>query len=153
MAKEQQASATEQILANIELEFKQIKTDLDNIKTAISESGVPVTNTTRGLANDVKKISTKVEENIKSAEEVTGLVGGAVNISNGFMYPASATALDKSSITAIPGLSKYIVPADKDYLILWPTKDFMKLVAEDKRNIKIEFANVTSVNYVIQTIA
>ena len=140
MAKEQQASATEQILANIELEFKQIKTDLDNIKTAISESGVPVTNTTRGLANDVKKISTKVEENIKSAEEVTGLVGGAVNISNGFMYPASATALDKSSITAIPGLSKYIVPADKDYLILWPTKDFMKLVAEDKRNIKIEFA-------------
>ena len=39
MAKEQQASATEQILANIELEFKQIKTDLDNIKTAISESG------------------------------------------------------------------------------------------------------------------
>lgn len=140
MAKEQQASATEQILANIELEFKQIKTDLDNIKTAISESGVPVTNTTRGLANDVKKISTKVEENIKSAEEVTGLVGGAVNISNGFMYPASATALDKSSITAIPGLNKYIVPADKDYLILWPTKDFMKQVAEDKRNIKIEFA-------------
>lgn len=133
-------NTTELILKNIENEFKEIKKDLDNVKAAISDTGVAVANTTKDLANDVRKISSKVESNIKSAEEVTGLVGGTVNISNGFMYPANATALDKSSITAIPGLSKYIVPADKDYLVLWPTKDFMETVPADKRDIKIEFS-------------
>ena len=139
MAKEQQASATEQILANIELEFKQIKTDLDNIKTAISESGVPVTNTTAGLANDVKKISNKVEEKIKAADVVTGLAGGSVNISNGFMYSASSEIINHNSIGAIPGLTEYTVPDDKNYLIQWPTKSFMEQTPSDKRNITINF--------------
>ena len=139
MAKEQQASATEQILANIELEFKQIKTDLDNIKTAISETGVAAANTTAGLANDVKKISNKVEEKIKAADVVTGLAGGSVNISNGFMYSASSEMINHNSIGAIPGLTEYTVPDDKNYLIQWPTKSFMEQTPSDKRNITINF--------------
>ena len=139
MAKEQQASATEQILANIELEFKEIKNDLDNVKAAISETGIAVANTTAGLANDVKKISNKVEEKIKAADVVTGLAGGSVNISNGFMYSASSEMINHNSIGAIPGLTEYTVPDDKNYLIQWPTKSFMEQTPSDKRNITINF--------------
>lgn len=136
---EQKATTTEQILANIKSEFKQIKTDLDNVKTAISETGITAANTIAGLANDVKKISNKVEENIKAAEVVTGLAGGSVNISNGFMYSASSETFDHNSIGAIPGLSTYTVPEDKNYLIQWPTKSFMEQTPSDKRNITINF--------------
>ena len=139
MAKEQQASATEQILANIELEFKQIKTDLENVKAAISETGVAAANTTAGLANDVKKISNKVEEKIKAADVVTGLAGGSVNISNGFMYSASSDMISHNSIGAIPGLTEYTVPDDKNFLIQWPTKSYMEQTPSDKRNITINF--------------
>ena len=136
---EPKATTTEQILANIKSEFKQIKTDLDNVKTAISETGITAANTIAGLANDVKKISNKVEENIKAAEVVTGLAGGSVNISNGFMYSASSETFDHNSIGAIPGLSTYTVPEDKNYLIQWPTKSFMEQTPSDKRNITINF--------------
>ena len=136
---EPKATTTEQILANIKSEFKQIKTDLDNVKTAISETGITAANTIAGLANDVKKISNKVEENIKAAEVVTGLAGGSVNISNGFMYSASSETFDHNSIGAIPGLSTYTVPDDKNYLIQWPTKSFMEQTPSDKRNITINF--------------
>lgn len=136
---EPKATTTEQILANIKSEFKQIKTDLDNVKTAISETGITAANTIAGLANDVKKISNKVEEKIKSAEVVTGLAGGSVNISNGFMYSASSETFDHNSIGAIPGLSTYTVPDDKNYLIQWPTKSFMEQTPSDKRNITINF--------------
>ena len=136
---EPKTTTTEQILANIKSEFKQIKTDLDNVKTAISETGITAANTIAGLANDVKKISNKVEENIKAAEVVTGLAGGSVNISNGFMYSASSETFDHNSIGAIPGLSTYTVPDDKNYLIQWPTKSFMEQTPSDKRNITINF--------------
>ena len=139
MAKEQQASATEQILANIESEFKEIKKDLENVKAAISETGVAAANTTAGLANDVKKISNKVEEKIKAADVVTGLAGGSVNISNGFMYSASSEMINHNSIGAIPGLTEYTVPDDKNYLIQWPTKSYMEQTPSDKRNITINF--------------
>lgn len=139
MAKEQQASATEQILANIELEFKQIKNDLDNVKAAISETGIAVANTTAGLANDVKKISNKVEEKIKAADVVIGLAGGSVNISNGFMYSASSEMINHNSIGAIPGLTEYTVPDDKNFLIQWPTKSYIEQTPSDKRNITINF--------------
>ena len=136
---EQKATTTEQILANIKSEFKQIKTDLDNVKTAISETGITAANTIAGLANDVKKISNKVEENIKAAEVVTGLAGGSVNISNGFMYSASSETFDHNSIGAIPGLSTYTVPEDKNYLIQWPTKSLMQQTPSDIRNISINY--------------
>lgn len=136
---EPKTTTTEQILANIKSEFKQIKTDLDNVKTAISETGITAANTIAGLANDVKKISNKVEENIKTAQVVTGLAGGSVNISNGFMYSASSETFDHNSIGAIPGLSTYTVPDDKNYLIQWPTKSFMEQTPSDKRNITINF--------------
>ena len=87
---EVKSNTTEIILANIASEFKEIKKDLDNVKAAIIETGVAAANTTAGLANDVKKISNKVEEKIKAADVVTGLAGGSVNISNGFMYSASS---------------------------------------------------------------
>lgn len=136
---EPKATTTEQILANIKSEFKQIKTDLDNVKTAISETGITAANTIAGLADDVKKISNKVEEKIKAADVVTGLAGGSVNISNGFMYSASSETFDHNSIGAIPGLSTYTVPDDKNYLIQWPTKSFMEQTPSDKRNITINF--------------
>ena len=136
---EPKTTTTEQILANIKSEFKQIKTDLDNVKTAISETGITAANTIAGLANDVKKISNKVEENIKAAEVVTGLAGGSVNISNGFMYSASSETFDHNSIGVIPGLTTYTVPEDKNYLIQWPTKSFMEQTPSDKRNITINF--------------
>ena len=96
-------------------------------------------NTTAGLANDVKKISNKVEEKIKAADVVTGLAGGSVNISNGFMYSASSEMIDHNSIGVIPGLTTYTVPDDKNYLIQWPTKSFMEQTPSDKRNITINF--------------
>lgn len=136
---EPKATTTEQILDNITSEFKQIKTDLENIKTVISDTGVTVANTTRGLANDINKISSKVEEKIKAADVVTGLAGGSVNISNGFMYSASSEMIDHNSIGAIPGLTTYTVPDDKNYLIQWPTKSFMEQTPSDKRNITINF--------------
>jgi len=136
---EPKTTTTEQILDNITSEFKQIKTDLENIKTAISDTGVTVANTTRGLANDINKISSKVEENIKAADVVAGLAGGSVNISNGFMYSASSEVIDHNSIGVIPGLTTYTVPDDKNYLIQWPTKSFMEQTPSDKRNITINF--------------
>ena len=136
---EPKTTTTEQILYNITSEFKQIKTDLENIKTAISDTGVTVANTTRGLANDINKISSKVEENIKAADVVAGLAGGSVNISNGFMYSASSEVIDHNSIGVIPGLTTYTVPEDKNYLIQWPTKSFMEQTPSDKRNITINF--------------
>ena len=136
---EPKTTTTEQILDNITSEFKQIKTDLENIKTAISDTGVTVANTTRGLANDINKISSKVEEKIKAADVVTGLAGGSVNISNGFMYSASSEVIDHNSIGVIPGLTTYTVPEDKNYLIQWPTKSFMEQTPSDKRNITINF--------------
>ena len=136
---EPKATTTEQILANIKSEFKEIKKDLENVKAAISETGVAAANTTAGLANDVKKISNKVEEKIKAADVVTGLAGGSVNISNGFMYSASSEMIDHNSIGAIPGLTTYTVPDDKNYLIQWPTKSFMEQTPSDKRNITINF--------------
>ena len=136
---EPKTTTTEQILDNITSEFKQIKTDLENIKTAISDTGVTVANTTRGLANDINKISSKVEENIKAADVVAGLAGGSVNISNGFMYSASSEVIDHNSIGVIPGLTTYTVPEDKNYLIQWPTKSFMEQTPSDKRNITINF--------------
>lgn len=136
---EPKTTTTEQILDNITSEFKQIKTDLENIKTAISDTGVTVANTTRGLANDINKIFSKVEENIKAADVVAGLAGGSVNISNGFMYSASSEVIDHNSIGVIPGLTTYTVPEDKNYLIQWPTKSFMEQTPSDKRNITINF--------------
>ena len=136
---EPKTTTTEQILDNITSEFKQIKTDLENIKTAISDTGVTVANTTRGLANDINKISSKVEENIKAADVVAGLAGGSVNISNGFMYSASSEVIDHNSIGVIRGLTTYTVPEDKNYLIQWPTKSFMEQTPSDKRNITINF--------------
>ena len=133
-------NTTELILENIENGFKEIKKDLENVKAAISETGVAVANTTAGLANDVKKISNKVEEKIKAADVVTGLAGGSVNISNGFMYSASSEMIDHNSIGAIPGLTTYTVPDDKNYLIQWPTKSFMEQTPSDKRNITINFS-------------
>ena len=103
-------NTTELILENIENGFKEIKKDLENVKAAISETGIAAANTTAGLANDVKKISNKVEEKIKAADVVTGLAGGSVNISNGFMYSASSEMIDHNSIGAIPGLTTYTVP-------------------------------------------
>lgn len=132
-------NTTELILENIENGFKEIKKDLENVKAAISETGVAAANTTAGLANDVKKISNKVEEKIKAADVVTGLAGGSVNISNGFMYSASSEMIDHNSIGAIPGLTEYTVPDDKNYLIQWPTKSFMEQTPSDKRNITINF--------------
>ena len=132
-------NTTELILENIENGFKEIKKDLENVKAAISETGVAAANTTAGLANDVKKISNKVEEKIKAADVVTGLAGGSVNISNGFMYSASSEMIDHNSIGAIPGLTTYTVPDDKNYLIQWPTKSFMEQTPSDKRNITINF--------------
>lgn len=132
-------NTTELILENIENGFKEIKKDLENVKAAISETGVAAANTTAGLANDVKKISNKVEEKIKAAGVVTGLAGGSVNISNGFMYSASSEMIDHNSIGAIPGLTTYTVPDDKNYLIQWPTKSFMEQTPSDKRNITINF--------------
>ncbi len=136
---EVKSNTTEIILANIANEFKEIKKDLDNVKAAIIETGVAAANTTAGLANDVKKISNKVEEKIKAADVVTGLVGGSVNISNGFMYSASSEMLNHNSIGAIPGLTEYTVPDDKNYLIQWPTKSYMEQTPSDKRNITINF--------------
>lgn len=136
---EVKSNTTKQILANIASEFKQIKTDLDNVKAAISETGIAVANTTAGLANDVKKISNKVEEKIKAADVVIGLAGGSVNISNGFMYSASSEMINHNSIGAIPGLTEYTVPDDKNFLIQWPTKSFMEQTPSDKRNITINF--------------
>ena len=132
-------NTTELILENIENGFKEIKKDLENVKAAISETGVAAANTTAGLANDVKKISNKVEEKIKAADVVIGLAGGSVNISNGFMYSASSEIIDHNSIGAIPGLTTYTVPDDKNYLIQWPTKSFMEQTPSDKRNITINF--------------
>ena len=132
-------NTTELILENIENGFKEIKKDLENVKAAISETGVAAANTTAGLANDVKKISNKVEEKIKAADVVTGLAGGSVNISNGFMYSAYSEMIDHNSIGAIPGLTTYTVPDDKNYLIQWPTKSFMEQTPSDKRNITINF--------------
>lgn len=132
-------NTTELILENIENGFKEIKKDLENVKAAISETGIAADNTTAGLANDVKKISNKVEEKIKAADVVTGLAGGSVNISNGFMYSASSEMIDHNSIGAIPGLTTYTVPDDKNYLIQWPTKSFMEQTPSDKRNITINF--------------
>ena len=132
-------NTTELILENIENGFKEIKKDLENVKAAISDTGVAPANTTAGLANDVKKISNKVEEKIKAADVVTGLAGGSVNISNGFMYSASSEMIDHNSIGAIPGLTTYTVPDDKNYLIQWPTKSFMEQTPSDKRNITINF--------------
>ena len=132
-------NTTELILENIENGFKEIKKDLENVKAAISETGVAAANTTAGLANDVKKISNKVEEKIKAADVVTGLAGGSVNISNGFMYSASSEVIDHNSIGVIPGLTTYTVPEDKNYLIQWPTKSFMEQTPSDKRNITINF--------------
>ena len=132
-------STTELILKNIENGFKEIKKDLENVKAAISDTGVAPANTTAGLANDVKKISNKVEEKIKAADVVTGLAGGSVNISNGFMYSASSEMIGHNSIGAIPGLTTYTVPEDKNYLIQWPTKSFMEQTPSDKRNITINF--------------
>ena len=132
-------NTTELILENIENRFKEIKKDLENVKAAISDTGVAPANTTAGLANDVKKISNKVEEKIKAADVVTGLAGGSVNISNGFMYSASSEMIDHNSIGAIPGLTTYTVPDDKNYLIQWPTKSFMEQTPSDKRNITINF--------------
>lgn len=136
---EVKSNTTEIILANIASEFKEIKKDLDNVKAAIIETGVAAANTTAGLANDVKKISNKVEEKIKAADVVTGLAGGSVNISNGFMYSASSEMINHNSIGAIPGLTEYTVPDDKNYLIQWPTKSFMEQTPSDKRNITINF--------------
>ena len=136
---EVKSNTTEIILANIANEFKEIKKDLDNVKAAIIETGVAAANTTAGLANDVKKISNKVEEKIKAADVVTGLAGGSVNISNGFMYSASSEMLNHNSIGAIPGLTEYTVPDDKNYLIQWPTKSYMEQTPSDKRNITINF--------------
>ena len=136
---EVKSNTTEIILANIASEFKEIKKDLDNVKAAIIETGVAAANTTAGLANDVKKISNKVEEKIKAADVVIGLAGGSVNISNGFMYSASSEMIDHNSIGAIPGLTTYTVPEDKNYLIQWPTKSFMEQTPSDKRNITINF--------------
>lgn len=133
-------STTELILKNIENGFKEIKKDLENVKAAISDTGVAPANTTAGLVNDVKKISNKVEEKIKAADVVTGLAGGSVNISNGFMYSASSEMIDHNSIGAIPGLTTYTVPEDKNYLIQWPTKSFMEQTPSDKRNITINFS-------------
>ena len=118
---EVKSNTTEIILANIANEFKEIKKDLDNVKAAIIETGVAAANTTAGLANDVKKISNKV------------------NISNGFMYSASSEMLNHNSIGAIPGLTEYTVPDDKNYLIQWPTKSYMEQTPSDKRNITINF--------------
>ena len=136
---EAKSNTTEIILANIATEFKEIKKDLDNVKAAISETGIAVANTTAGLANDVKKISNKVEEKIKAADVVIGLAGGSVNISNGFMYSASSEMIDHNSIGAIPGLTEYTVPDDKNFLIQWPTKSYMEQTPSDKRNITINF--------------
>lgn len=136
---EVKSNTTEIILANIASEFKEIKKDLDNVKAAIIETGVAAANTTAGLANDVKKISNKVEEKIKAADVVTGLAGGSVNISNGFMYSASSEMINHNSIGVIPGLTEYTVPDDKNYLIQWPTKSFMEQTPSDKRNITINF--------------
>ena len=137
---EVKSNTTEIILANIASEFKEIKKDLDNVKAAIIETGVAAANTTAGLANDVKKISNKVEEKIKAADVVIGLAGGSVNISNGFMYSASSEMINHNSIGAIPGLTEYTVPDDKNYLIQWPTKSFMEQTPSDKRNITINFS-------------
>ena len=136
---EVKSNTTEIILANIANEFKEIKKDLDNVKAAIIETGVAAANTTAGLANDVKKISNKVEEKIKAADVVTGLAGGSVNISNGFMYSASSEMINHNSIGVIPGLTEYTVPDDKNFLIQWPTKSFMEQTPSDKRNITINF--------------
>ena len=136
---EVKSNTTEIILANIASEFKEIKKDLDNVKAAIIETGVAAANTTAGLANDVKKISNKVEEKIKAADVVIGLAGGSVNISNGFMYSASSEMINHNSIGAIPGLTEYTVPDDKNYLIKWPTKSYMEQTPSDKRNITINF--------------
>ena len=136
---EAKSNTTEIILANIATKFKEIKKDLDNVKAAISETGIAVANTTAGLANDVKKISNKVEEKIKAADVVIGLAGGSVNISNGFMYSASSEMIDHNSIGAIPGLTEYTVPDDKNFLIQWPTKSYMEQTPSDKRNITINF--------------
>lgn len=136
---EVKSNTTEIILANIANEFKEIKKDLDNVKAAIIETGVAAANTTAGLANDVKKISNKVEEKIKAADVVAGLAGGSVNISNGFMYSASSEMINHNSIGTIPGLTEYTVPDDKNYLIQWPTKSFMEQTPSDKRNITINF--------------
>ena len=137
---EVKSNTTEIILANIASEFKEIKKDLDNVKAAIIETGVAAANTTAGLANDVKKISNKVEEKIKAADVVIGLAGGSVNISNGFMCSASSEMINHNSIGAIPGLTEYTVPDDKNYLIQWPTKSFMEQTPSDKRNITINFS-------------
>lgn len=136
---EVKSNTTEIILANIASEFKEIKKDLDNVKAAIIETGVAAANTTAGLANDVKKISNKVEEKIKAADVVIGLAGGSVNISNGFMYSASSEMINHNSIGAIPGLTEYTVPDDKNFLIQWPTKSYMEQTPADKRNITINF--------------
>lgn len=136
---EVKSNTTEIILANIASEFKEIKKDLDNVKAAIIETGVATANTTAGLANDVKKISNKVEEKIKAADVVIGLAGGSVNISNGFMYSASSDMINHNSIGAIPGLTEYTVPDDKNFLIQWPTKSYMEQTPSDKRNITINF--------------
>lgn len=130
---------TEQILKYIEDEFKGIKKDIDNVKAAISESGVVASTTIDGLANNVKTISTKVEEKIKAAEVINGIAGGNVNINKGFIYPSSTDTLNHNSIGIIPGLTTYTVPEDKNYLIRWPTKTFMEKVSTDKRNITINF--------------
>ena len=132
-------NTTELILENIENSFKEIKKDFENVKAAISETGVAAANTTAGLANDVKKISNKVEEKIKAADVVIGLAGGSVNISNGFMYSASSDMINHNSIGAIPGLTEYTVPDDKNFLIQWPTKSYMEQTPSDKRNITINF--------------
>ena len=137
---EVKSNTTEIILANIASEFKEIKKDLDNVKAAIIETGVAAANTTAGLANDVKKISNKVEEKIKAADVVIGLAGGSVNISNGFMYSASSDMINHNSIGAIPGLTEYTVPDDKNFLIQWPTKSYMEQTPSDKRNITINFS-------------
>ena len=132
-------SITEQILKYIEGEFKGIKKDIDNVKAAISESGVVASTTIDGLANNVKTISTKVEEKIKAAEVISGIAGGNVDINKGFIYPSSTDTLNHNSIGIIPGLTTYTVPEDKNYLVRWPTKTFMEKVSTDKRNITINF--------------
>lgn len=123
---------TDKILDNIVSTFTNIQKDITEAKKAIEAAGVSSSGITKNLSDEIIKIQTKVETDIKDCPAVPDI--GGYDIVGGFgVIKNSQYGKYCKEYTIIPNLNyiDFKVPDDNEYMLAWPNIESMKS-AKDK---------------------
>lgn len=123
---------TDKILDDIVSTFTNIQKDITEAKKAIEAAGVPSMGITKNLSDEIIKIQTKVETDIKGCPAVPDI--GGYDIIDGFgVIKNSQYGKYCKEYTIIPNLNyiDFKVPDDNEYMLAWPNIESMKS-AKDK---------------------